>query len=74
MTFQAWDIPITAFGRGMAARRELKEIVGGVIARRIESGDESTTDFVGSLLAAAKADKDGIFHRCILMTFFELHF
>jgi cytochrome P450 len=63
---QPLDLPITAFGRGMRARRALREIMAGVVDRRLATGDlDHATDFVGSLLKAQSTDTTGLITRCV---------
>jgi retinoid hydroxylase len=53
-----WDIPLTAYGRGRAARHQIVAYVQKIIRERIERGElEQSTDILGLLLNTV--DEDG---------------
>ncbi len=53
-----WDVPLTSYGRGQAARRKIINYIRQIIAERSERGDlETSTDALGLLLNVT--DKHG---------------
>jgi retinoid hydroxylase len=57
-SFVRWDIPLTAYGKGQAARRKIADYIRQVIQERTIRGDlEQSTDVLGLLVNAV--DEDG---------------
>jgi retinoid hydroxylase len=53
-----WDSPLTFYGRGQAARRNIAEYIRQIIKERIELGDlEKSRDVIGFLMSVI--DEDG---------------
>jgi retinoid hydroxylase len=57
-SFVRWDIPLTAYGKGQAARRKIADYIRQVVQERTIRGDlEQSTDVLGLLVNAV--DEDG---------------
>ncbi len=63
-----WESPLTAYGRGIKARKKLIEFMGAVIKRRLgESGNiNPTQDFLSMMLASQQENPDGIFSDTLI--------
>jgi retinoid hydroxylase len=59
-----WDSPLTVFGRGLRARRQLLQFMQAVVKqRRANPGSEQiAADFLGMMLASQQAKPDGVFN------------
>ncbi|QEY31347.1 cytochrome P450 [Synechococcus sp. RSCCF101] len=67
-----FDVPVTAFGRGMAARRRLIRFMEAVIERRRTEEAPPPRDFLGMMLHERALNPDGVFsdplmaNQCLL--------
>ena len=62
-----WDSPLTAFGRGMAARRKLLRFMEEVMkTRRRQENSGPPTDFLGMMLHDQRTNPDSIFDDALI--------
>ncbi len=67
-----WESPLTAYGRGIKARRQLLEFMRAVMKQRREKAIDPTSDFLGMMLAEQQENPDGVFsdtlveNQCLL--------
>ncbi|MEB3342903.1 cytochrome P450 [Okeania sp.] len=69
-----WQSPLTAYGRGITARKKLIEFMDAVIKRRLgeEENINPTQDFLSMMLVGQQENPDGIFidilikNQCLL--------
>lgn len=63
-----WESPLTAYGRGIKARKKLMEFMDAVIKRRLGEGGSinATQDFLSMMLASQQENPDGIFSDTLI--------
>ena len=76
-----WKSPLTAYGRGIAARAKLIELMQGVINKRRQQEEkiDPTKDFLGMMLASLQENPEGVFsdrlieNQCLLQLWASLY-
>ncbi|MFM2303022.1 MAG: hypothetical protein RLZZ135_427 [Cyanobacteriota bacterium] len=64
-----WDIPLTNYGKGQAARRKIAEYIRQIIKERVARGDlEQSTDVLSLLLNTVDEDGDKFTETQIIAT------
>ncbi|MGB3636532.1 MAG: cytochrome P450 [Rivularia sp. (in: cyanobacteria)] len=67
-----WKSPLTAYGRGIKARKNLIEFMRAVVKRRKEQEINPTSDFLAMMLASQQENPEGVFsddlieNQCLL--------
>lgn len=61
-----WKSPLTAYGRGIKARKKLIEFMRAVMKRRKEQEINPTSDFLAMMLASQQENPEGVFSDALI--------